>query len=578
MANDGTARAATSPSWKTGVQQLRWPIVLRSPLVLALAAYVILTLILYPNYMSFHYKDEIVFVTVAERYARVDFAIAPNALWSPLISWLMAPALSLGASSIVTARTISIILGAVTLWSARRLAKTMSIPDGIQLVYLLTLVPYLVYYALFSVTGDLPLTALLVFYFSVIIDPRYPDRRYSGIICGFLGGLSYYAKGYALGFFLIHFAVVSALHWIAHRDAETRKRVVRHAAGGIAVFAALAAIWVAALHQKYGVVTIGITGQYNHEIKGPEAKDRPALHIGFVEPPEATTVSIWEDPAYFYGLPQARACCLKPWSPFDSPAAFKHQLLLFESNLGRTLTIFLSYSPLTLAVGFAALMYCFAPFWPTNRRKKISPPTKSWRTRLDQSLADVRHALIEKKRLLPALILLTISIYPIPYMLIFSDERYLWPVLIVVMGLGFYLLHMFSSEYTLARSAKAWLTGVFAVSFLLFPVYKLSTGHKARGATTSVALQLEGADLSGARFASNTDYGASMVVGYHIGAKYYGSAAPGMSDLEIAEDLKRQGIQYYFVWGSPAVERPGMTLSRLVKADFRTLAIYEVKP
>lgn len=560
------------------MQRLGWPSALRSPLVIALAAYLVLVLILLPNYMSFHYKDEIVFVAIAERYARGEFTIAPNSLWGPLISWLIALALSLGASSIVAARAISIILGAVALWSARHLAKTMSLPDGLQLVYLLTLVPYLANYALFAVSADLPLTALLVFYFSVISDPRYPDRRYSGILCGFLGGLSYYAKGYALGFFLVHFAACSALHWIAHKEAETRRRVVRHAAGGIVVFAALAAIWAAALHQKYGVFTFEITGQYNYQIAGPEAKERPSLYVGFVEPPATTTVSMWEDPAYFYALPQARACCLKPWTPFDSLAAFRHQLFRFEENLSRTLIVFLSYSPLTLAVGFAALTYCFAPFWPTNRRKQISSPTKLWRARLDQGLTDVRYALIEKKRLLPALMLLTIIIYPLPYILIYSHERYLWPVLIVLMALGFHLLHVFSSKYALTRSANGWLTGVFAVSFLLFPAYKLSTGHKARDTMTSITLQLERADFSGARFASNADYGASMIVGYHIGAKYYGSAAPAMSDLEIAEDLRRKGIQYYFVWGSPAVERPGMTLSRLLKADFRTLAIYEVKP
>ena len=575
--NDTTAAAASLGDWLKPAGRRAWPAALKSPLVIALIAYVALALVLLPGYLSFYYKDEIAYVAAAERYARGEFATAPNSLWGPLISWLVALPLSLGLSSIVAARTVSILAGAGTLWSARRLGNTLQLRNGVQLVFLLTLVPYLVHYALFGVSDDLSLTALLVLYFSVIFDPRYPDRRYSGLLCGLLGGFAYYAKGFGLGFFLVHFAVCNAVHWIAHSEAETRKKVMRQFASGLALFAVLAALWVGALYQKYGTVSVGITGQYNHQIRAPDSQGRPTEFIGFVEPPKATTVSIWEDPAYLYDLPAARACCLKPWSAFSSATAFRHQLLLFRLNLGRTLMVFVAYSPLTLAVAFAALGYCFAPFWPAKRRKRGSPASQSARDSLDEALAKVRHALVEKRRLVPALMLLTIVIYPIPYTLVFSDERFFWPVLIVVLGLGFYLLQLFASEYAVSGRAKAWLIGVFAASFLLFPAYKLTAGQKDRSSLASISRQLEGAHLSGTRFASNSDYGASMVVGYYLNAKYYGSAVPGMSDEEIADDLRRKGVQYYFVWGAPADPHPGMTLVRTMQADYRKLAVYRVQ-
>src|SRR5438874_3635400 len=192
--------------WTKAAQRLVWPSALKSPLVIALLTYFALVLVLLPNYLSFYYKDEIAYVAAAERYAHGDFATAPNSLWGPLISWLMAVALSLGASSIVAARTVSIMIGAATLWSVRRLGRTLELPNGLQLVYLLTLVPYLVRYALFATTDDLSLTALLIFYFALIFDPHYPIRRYSGLACGLLGGFAYYAKGFAFGFFTVHFA------------------------------------------------------------------------------------------------------------------------------------------------------------------------------------------------------------------------------------------------------------------------------------------------------------------------------------------------------------------------------------
>lgn len=551
---------------------------LGSPLVLALVAYLALVLVLLPNYLAFQYKDEITYVAAAERYARGDFANAPNSLWGPLLSWLMALAMSLGAPSLAAARIVSVVAGAATLWAVDRLATTMAFPDGLKRLYLLTLVPYVTYFTLFSVNADLPLTALLIAYFAIVFDPGYPNRRFAGVVCGLLGALSYYAKGFALGFFMVHFTACTVVHWIAQENAAARGKVLRHFAFGLAVFAALAAIWVAALYQKYGVVTVGITGEYNYQIKGPEAKDRPALYIGFAEPPKSTTVSIWEDPAYFYDLPQARECCLKPWTPLDSQAALKHQLLLFESNLGRTLTAFLSWSAFTLAVLFAAIAYCFAPFWPTRRTRSGSPSDKKWSAIAGRHIGELRDALVDNQRLMPTLMLLTLLIYPVPYLFVFADERYIWPLLIVVMGLGFYLLQIFTSAYAVRQKTRAWLIGLFAASFLLNPIYKLSTGLEARDAMASMTQQIQSvANLSGARIASGNDYGGSMIMAYHVDGKYYGSAAPWMSEREILDDLRRKGIEYYFVWDLPVVPRPGMTLSRVLKADFRTLAIYKVE-
>jgi hypothetical protein len=567
---------ASQPASPKGLK----PVLLRfaeSPLLLAVTAYLLSTLILLPSHMAFYYKDEVVYVAAAERYAAGDFAHAPNSLWGPLISWLMAVPLALGASAIVAARVVPILIGIVTLWAVRRLARTLSLSDGLQVVLLLTLVPYLLYFSIIGASDDLPLTLLLVVYFSIIFDPRYPGMRYTGAVCGLLGAFCYFAKGFGLGFFLIHFTMSSLLHWLANSEAKLRRHVIRHFGAGLLVFATLASLWVAALHQKYGVLTFGITGEYNHQIRGPDAKDRPALQIGFVAPPEGTTVSIWEDPAYYYDLPQARECCLKHWSAFDSGSAFKHQLLLFKLNLGRALMTFIGYSPFTLFVGFAGLAYCFAPFWPGNRRKK-APVGAGWRKRVSFEAEQLGYALDKKQRLTPMLMLFTLLLYPLPYTLVFSDERFYWPVLIVVMAFGLYLLQIFFSTYGISRTGRGWLIGLFAASFLLFPTYRLTTGNKARAALASISQRVDHKQFAGAPIASQNDFGASMVVAYYAHAKYYGSAAPGMSDEAILQDLRRKGVQYYFVWDLPVIDRPGMTLSRVLKADFRSLAIYSIDP
>lgn len=560
-----------------GFRLTKWQGSVSIPLVLALLAYLVLWLVLVPHYMSFYYKDEISYVAAAERYARGEWSTAPNSLWGPLISWLVAVALRLGMTSIVASRVVSLILGGLTLWSVQRLARTFALSRGLQALYLAILVPYLTYYALFGVCDDLALTGLLTYYFATIFDPRYSGRRFAGALCGVLGGVAYYAKGFALGFFLIHFTICSAIHFVAAHQSEARRNIVNQWGAGLAVFAVLAALWVGLLNQKYGIVTFGITGKYNYEIMGPEAKDRPTFAMGFVRPPEATTVSIWEDPAYLYDVPKARECCLKPWSPFDSRIAFQRQIDLFKLNLGRTLLVFLKYSPLTYAVALGGLVFGLLPLWAGRRADGPRAKPKSWRARRNWWIEQTRDLLGTPKRFVAILALFTILLYPIPYTLVFSDERFFWPVLIVILGLGLSLLDHLVSTASVPPKIRPIMLGVFALSFLPFPLHKLTESHAARDATASFARQLEAAHMSGITFASNTDYGAAVCVGYQLKAKYFGQAAPDMSDREIANDLQHQGVQYYFVWDAPAVSRPGMTLIRVLKAEYRTLAIYAVQ-
>lgn len=557
-----------------------WTGALATPLALALAAYAVLGLLIAPYYWSFQYKDEIAIVAAAENWASGDFLAAINSYWGPLASWLITPLLWLGAPTITATRIVSLLVGAATLVAAKRLGEAFDLPKGLQYVFLLLLVPYVLYFAARFFGGDLPMICLFTLYFAVIFDARYGANRMAGALCGVLGGLAYFAKVFALPFFLAHFTLCSIILYLARPDPAERRKILSHLVVGLGVFAILVSVWIAILYAKYGVITPGINGQYTYQIFGPESLGRPIFHIGFVPPPDLTTVSMLEDPFYYYALPAARECCLISWHPLESAAAFEHQLRMIKQNVRLILQILMDFSPMVPAVIGVAVAFCIAPLLSTRRREKDGAiASEQRRSMIQEILNALERVLGSPTHLRVVLALATLAVFTPIYAFVSVEERYFWPMLIVIVALGLVLLAAaFRAGLFPKPLWRAALVGVFIVSFLPLPLLKLHPDSDQREATILFSRQLESMDLAGASFASNTDYGAAVVVGYHIRAKYYGQPPQGMTDEAIAIDLQRLGVDYYFVWDTPPTTRPGMELVRTFAARQRTLAVYAVRP
>ena len=73
--------------------------------------YLFMAGLLWSRFQHIMFKDEMVFLTIAERYAPGLFATAPNAFWPPLISWLEALELRTGLPTEVAVRLLSVVIG-----------------------------------------------------------------------------------------------------------------------------------------------------------------------------------------------------------------------------------------------------------------------------------------------------------------------------------------------------------------------------------------------------------------------------------------------------------------------------------
>ncbi len=522
---------------------------LKGPLFFPAIVYLFSGLLLMSSFQSFMYKDEISYVTIAETYAKGDVGMAPNAYWAPLLSWLLAGLLILGLEAVLASKLLSLIIGMATLFAASHLCDVFEIRRGLKIVLLLTLVPFLLYSSLIFFTPDLLLTCLLTFYFSVLLRGDYSNHRYAGVWCGALGALAFFAKGYSLPFFLLHFPLLNLAHYLSAKEARARRMVWRHCAFGLLVFTGMLVIWAYVLYGKHHEVTLGMTGKYNHAIKGPDALDRPIFHIGFVRPPDSATVSIWEEPYHFYSLPRALSCCLKPWGPLDSRRAFKHQVKLTIQNVASTISAYMSFSMLSLMIIISSLALCIAP-----------PPNVDSSTRMRVALG-----------------VATLAIYPAGYTLVYSEERYLWPMQILTFVLGGFLLQLlFRTPLFSSWVWKLSAVTLVSASFLILPLDQLWRRASAGRTTDTFGRLLAAEQLSGSRIASNTDYDAGVCVAYYLRAQYYGMARPNISTEDLVGELRQTGVNHYLFWDAPPIDFPGLEMIRKLQAGGRSLTLYSV--
>ncbi len=401
--------------------------------------------------------------------------------------------------------------------------------DWLRTILLYSLVPILLYCSLIHFTPDLLVAGLLTAYFSVILNRKYADRPGIGWLCGVLGALSYFAKSYALFFFLFHFLLASALHYVANADKRRRTIVLRNFVSGLIALSVLTAGWVYVLNLKYHVVTIGVIGKYNYRKAGPESQGNPNGYIGFVAPPDATAVSHWEDPYFYFSDPGVVSCCLKAWSPFESWKSLKYQIRLIYRN-GRTmLALYQGFSVFTITILIWSFCLCVAP------REQLLPSIEL------------------------ALSLVTFFCYSVGYGLVHVEERYLWPMWILIMLMGAAILQeLLERKFFDNRVRKALLIVAFTGSFVFPALNGLNqTGNKLRrigGNVYALSRLLEHDGLNRTRIAANDDYGTAVGVAYRLGAQFYGVANPNWSESEVVENLKKNGIQYYFVFNEESIE------------------------
>jgi hypothetical protein len=279
--------------------------------------------------------DGVAYVQTARHWAagRVDLAV--NGWFGPLLSWLLVPAVWLGAEPFHVARALGVLYGLLFAAGAARLAAAMggnrfrAWAFGAALLLSLRTV-------FAEITPDFLMTAGLTWFFALLAEilAAPPAGRTIGkaIIAGLVGGACYLAKAYALPVVLATAALTAVFRWARVRKEagmSAGAAILRAAlppAAAMAAAAIVAAPWIIAISASFGRFTTSTAASLAAR-SWPAGVPVKGFYPHYaIQSPREGRIGAWENPAESKG----------DWPTWVGGWSFDNQAKAVLYNLKRT--------------------------------------------------------------------------------------------------------------------------------------------------------------------------------------------------------------------------------------------------
>ncbi|MGA8029638.1 MAG: hypothetical protein WB992_21045 [Bryobacteraceae bacterium] len=460
------------------------------------ALYLLLAAVFWNFYAVQLNSDGISYLTIAREYAIGQWSAALNAYWSPLFSWLIAGALALHAPGLQSARLILLASGLTGIAALRRYSLQFCLARDIRAGLAIIAAPVFAYFAMKVVTPDCIALTLLLLYFNVTCANQSIRRRNS-FYAGFLGALLYLTKAYSFVFVAAHLTLTAALRLRLSRQCSSPREIVSAYSISLASLLLFSGPWLILIGIKTGHPILSTAGSYNYALAHSGRSGHPMLNDGFFPPPNPDSVSVWEDP-----------------SRMSMPRPRKGQM----SIIGENLLQFAQYT------GSASI---FSPFilmifaWMTLSRWRRREPVLCW-----------------------ACLLVAYLLYPLGYIPILIDHRYVWIEDLLLLLMAGCIL---DAVRTRVPAIAAMIIGL---SFWCVPVTVLIVHRNDFRDLDALVQSLRPLHLNG-NIASNARWDDSQYLCYELGLRYYGVPARNETQPAIDKDLEKNNIKHVFLWSGP---------------------------
>lgn len=513
-------------------------------ILIVLILYLLIGIILINNYQFILSTDGISYISIAQKYLNGNFYDAVNGYWGPLLSWLIAIILPFSQnpySTVYLINLVSLIIGFFTIIGTKLLMDNFEVEKTIKRLILLSLIPIILHFSFYVTTPDLLVTCAIIYYLYFLFNPTYPYSRYSGLMCGFTGVLAYLSKSFALPFFLAHFILFNVFFYFRNSNKEKRNRILKNLFIGLIVFFTISGVWIALISDKYGELTIGTTGEYNHDLFGPKSQGHYLDNIGLMKPPNESAVSAWEDPSNFK---------MESWSPFESWDYLKFQINTILKNIYKFINIIELFSITSILIIIVALALIVKSSTDNSSKNKL------------------------------IYLIVTIILYSGGYSLIYIQERYIWLINILLLILGGYILSLLFDMKYLNKIQKNVLLIFLIASFVIIPISGLITDYNAESKfyIYDLSEKLKGNYNFHGNIASNDNYIESNIISFYTESKYYGKPKKTNNYNELKIELENNNIDYYMVWGdSDQNNYLSKDFKEITNGNIDNLRIYSLK-
>lgn len=496
-----------------------------SALLMGIAVYVI-----YPHYQYYIDPDGVSYLTIAKRYASGDTHRAVNAYWSPWSCWLTALMIKTGVQAIPASIVINAMGATGLLYISQSFFLKFNIIRKLQWLLNITLALFLCFAIYAQSFDDLWECFFLLSTLRIMLSLRFAAMPGLWIATGFIGALAYFAKAYSFPFFILNTIVCS---WFIDK-----KQWLKISATAIVVMIICSMPWICILHHKYGIWTTSTAGPLNmswYLVGHPYWKQGIDL---LLPPAYPDSPNYWEDPWFANG-----------YAPhfWNSWRLFGWQLVRVGYHLYKFVV-----SILQLTVLFPFILLIWIRFIG-NRKTRLPDPA--------------------------FIIALSAFLFPLGYLLINFESRYIWYLIPLSMVAGALFLQDHITDKD-RRKSMQFLPFVFALSYLIYPAWGMVKMYHEGAAESDIAIQLQHLNIHGSYTAfvnPNHDTQRMSRLAYFSGNQFYSIPKQDVQFQQILPEMRRYHIKYFFAFDTAkCVDEQGNPFPEITKGRIGGLKVYQI--
>jgi hypothetical protein len=472
--------------------------------------YVVL-LIIYPHYQYFIDPDGIAYLTISQRYASGDMQKAINGYWSPWSCWLTASLIKQSISAIPASVIINTLGATGFLYISQSFFLKFNIIHKLQCLLNVTLAFFLCYAVFWQSFDDLWECFFLLSTLRLMLADNFMKKPALWIVTSFIGTLAYFAKAYSFPFFILN--TIVCLYFISKDNKGAWLQVSLII---ILTMVVLSHPWIVALHDKYGICTTSTAGPLNmswYLVGHPHWKAGIDL---LIPPAYPDSPYYWEDPWFANGV------TLHFWSSW-------HLLGLQFVRIGLNTWKFL-VSNLQLSI-----------FFPVVFIMVLRP-----------KLHDIARSVVSGE---VRILAVSFILFPLGYVLINFESRYLWYMLPLAMTIGALLIQ------NMDGISRKWLIIAFPVTFLIYPTWCMAKIYDEGANEYKTAQQLKQLNIKCAFTAMPKPGIAAQRIerlAYFSGYQYYYSnSRKDITEKDVLRDIRRYHVKYFFVYSGSDLIKDG---------------------
>ena len=466
---------------------------LSSALLLCLSLFLV-----YPNYQYYIDPDGTAYLTIARRYASGDYLRAINGYWSPWSCWLSAILIKAGLMPVPASVVVNATGAIGFLYVTQSLFLRFGIARMLQWSFNFSLVVFLCFAVFWQSFDDLWECFFLLAALRLMLAESFLKRPLLWIALGSMGALAYFAKAYAFPFFILN--CICCLFLVAGGD---KKKWLKITAVAVTTLIVLSIPWIVALHMKYGIWTTSTAGPLNMSwyLVGHPYWKAGITHL--LPPVYSDSPYYWEDPYVVNGeTPHF----------WNTGHLLGMQLLRVGLNLYKLLVssfqISVFFPLIALAAMFAVSSQKLKFFWTAD----IRPLTLSF------------------------------LLFPLGYLLVNYESRYLWYMLPLSMVLAGILLRETENPF------KKLLYVLAPLSFIVYPLWGLVKMNHAGYNEYHLAELFEMEQIHGP-FTTVVHEGVSAQqlarLAYFSKNSYYNIPDTKLSPRDVIAEMRKYKVKYY---------------------------------